>query len=75
MKERKLISQHKLDSDYISIYVHWPYCVSKCPYCDFNSHKIEEVNNQNWIAAYKNEFNYFKSILDKACKIQGSSLL
>ena len=22
----------------LALYVHWPFCVSKCPYCDFNSH-------------------------------------
>ena len=24
----------------LGIYIHWPYCISKCPYCDFNSHKL-----------------------------------
>ena len=60
-----MIFQHKINSDFISIYVHWPYCVSKCPYCDFNSHNIEAINEEDWIRAYQNEFNYFKSILDK----------
>ena len=58
-----MISQHEIDSDEISIYVHWPYCLSKCPYCDFNSHKIEEINEADWISAYKNEFEYFSEIL------------
>ena len=25
----------------LGIYIHWPYCISKCPYCDFNSHKLK----------------------------------
>ena len=27
----------------LGIYIHWPYCISKCPYCDFNSHTIELI--------------------------------
>jgi putative oxygen-independent coproporphyrinogen III oxidase len=30
----------------LALYVHWPFCVSKCPYCDFNSHVRESVDQQ-----------------------------
>ncbi len=30
------------------IYVHWPFCVSKCPYCDFNSHVRESIDQEGW---------------------------
>jgi oxygen-independent coproporphyrinogen-3 oxidase len=30
------------------IYVHWPFCLSKCPYCDFNSHVAEAVDHDAW---------------------------
>ncbi|MDF1735721.1 MAG: radical SAM family heme chaperone HemW [Minwuia sp.] len=33
------------------VYVHWPFCVSKCPYCDFNSHVREAVDQDRWRAA------------------------
>lgn len=30
------------------LYVHWPFCVSKCPYCDFNSHVADAVDDTAW---------------------------
>jgi putative oxygen-independent coproporphyrinogen III oxidase len=35
-------------SDGLALYVHWPFCVSKCPYCDFNSHVRESVDQAAW---------------------------
>jgi oxygen-independent coproporphyrinogen-3 oxidase len=35
----------------LALYVHWPFCVSKCPYCDFNSHVREAVDQAQWRAA------------------------
>ena len=32
----------------LALYVHWPFCVSKCPYCDFNSHVRAEVDQEAW---------------------------
>ncbi len=32
----------------LALYVHWPFCVSKCPYCDFNSHVREVVDQHAW---------------------------
>ncbi len=32
----------------LALYVHWPFCVSKCPYCDFNSHVRESVDQAVW---------------------------
>ena len=31
------------------IYIHWPWCVAKCPYCDFNSHVREHIDEMQWI--------------------------
>jgi coproporphyrinogen III oxidase-like Fe-S oxidoreductase len=33
------------------IYVHWPFCRAKCPYCDFNSHVGREVDHRRWARA------------------------
>ena len=38
-------------ADALALYVHWPFCVSKCPYCDFNSHVRAEVDQAAWRAA------------------------
>lgn len=32
----------------LALYVHWPFCVSKCPYCDFNSHVRSSVDQAEW---------------------------
>ena len=38
------------------VYVHWPFCLSKCPYCDFNSHvRREAVDEPRWIRAFAAE--------------------
>ncbi len=34
--------------DDLAFYVHWPFCVSKCPYCDFNSHVRDQVDQAEW---------------------------
>ncbi|HEX8447875.1 MAG TPA: radical SAM family heme chaperone HemW [Sphingomonas sp.] len=35
----------------LALYIHWPFCVSKCPYCDFNSHVRDAVDQAAWRAA------------------------
>jgi len=41
------------------IYFHWPFCLSKCPYCDFNSHVREGVDHARWQAALLTELRTF----------------
>jgi putative oxygen-independent coproporphyrinogen III oxidase len=46
------LSQRALPAETpLGIYVHWPFCLSKCPYCDFNSHVRETVDQARWRAA------------------------
>jgi putative oxygen-independent coproporphyrinogen III oxidase len=37
------------------IYVHWPFCAAKCPYCDFNSHVRSEIDEAGWTNAIMRE--------------------
>ena len=42
----------------LALYVHWPFCVSKCPYCDFNSHVRETVDQDVWREALLADLAY-----------------
>lgn len=43
----------------ICLYVHWPFCESKCPYCDFNSHAADEVDQNRWRRALLAELDHY----------------
>ena len=45
-------------TDPLALYVHWPFCVSKCPYCDFNSHVRAEVDQAAWRAGLLADLAY-----------------
>lgn len=50
------------------LYIHWPFCLSKCPYCDFNSHVRENIDQGRWQKALLSE-------LENAAKIYESGIL
>ena len=39
------------------LYIHWPFCEAKCPYCDFNSHVAREIDQSRWCRAYLAELD------------------
>lgn len=44
------------------IYIHWPFCASKCPYCDFNSHVADTIDHAAWRRAYSCEIEYYANL-------------
>ena len=47
----------------IALYVHWPFCVSKCPYCDFNSHVRSSIDQDEWREALLADLAHEASLL------------
>ena len=43
----------------LGLYFHWPFCLSKCPYCDFNTHAYENVDHARWLSAYLRAMEFY----------------
>lgn len=52
-------------SGQMGVYIHWPFCASKCPYCDFNSHVREQIDETVWLQAYIKCLEYYADIVPK----------
>jgi len=55
----------KKNKNSLGLYIHWPYCESKCPYCDFNSHINVPIDQKLWIEAYTNQLYEMRDHLQK----------
>jgi oxygen-independent coproporphyrinogen-3 oxidase len=56
----KLALQEDRSNGLFGVYVHWPFCAAKCPYCDFNSHVHRGAFDEaGYVAAYAAELDYF----------------
>src|SRR3954464_8175273 len=48
-----------------AVYVHWPFCAKKCPYCDFNSHVRERYDEMRWARAIARELTAVAALQGK----------
>src|SRR3712207_6476571 len=57
--------QHSVEAaqEPLALYVHWPFCVSKCPYCDFNSHVRAAIDQAEWRTALLADLAYEARLL------------
>jgi oxygen-independent coproporphyrinogen-3 oxidase len=49
----------------MALYVHWPFCVHKCPYCDFNSHVARVFDEADYVAAIRAELDHMAGQTDR----------
>lgn len=52
------------------IYVHWPFCAAKCPYCDFNSHVRDRIDEAEWVRLVVSELGVVARLQSKRPRVE-----
>ena len=47
----------------LGVYIHWPFCLAKCPYCDFNSHVRDSIDEEAWEQTYLKALEFYAGLL------------
>ncbi|WP_432704509.1 radical SAM family heme chaperone HemW [Bosea vaviloviae] len=56
LDRQPMVPDHPTAGAGFAVYVHWPFCLAKCPYCDFNSHvRLQPPDQARYIAAFRRE--------------------
>lgn len=56
-------SKNTIKPDAIGLYIHWPFCLAKCPYCDFNSHVADHVDHTLWAQRLEQEMRTYAAMI------------
>ncbi|MGD9649749.1 MAG: radical SAM family heme chaperone HemW [Dongiaceae bacterium] len=46
----------------LALYIHWPYCLKRCPYCDYNAHVRENFSENKWLENIKADFLHYRAL-------------
>jgi oxygen-independent coproporphyrinogen-3 oxidase len=60
LKQPSSQDEAEADPSGLAVYIHWPFCKFKCPYCDFNSHVRDNIAHKDWAAAYLAELRHYR---------------
>ena len=63
------IARPSFASPPLALYVHWPFCRAKCPYCDFNSHVGTQIDHAGFATAYRQEMSHMAGLYGRGRRL------